>query len=284
MPAKKTASKPARNAAAKPAAKAASKPKPAKAVAAAKPAVAKSGKPARKAALQLNMLKPSVNNMSVRVFVRAAGLDFAETDVWGSTRSPEFLVRNPAHMTPMLEDKALPRGALWESCAIMQYLSNKHDLEDFYPKAPAKRAMIDSAMFYLIGTLYPYLARATYPTLSFPQYAGEVGTSNANPARKLEAAKAAEAAIAEPLEVFYSFYMNGKPFIGGSRPSIADIRLAATLEFLAAIDYALPNWAKDYMAAMEKKLGKAYSEPAADVRGYIAYVKSQQKKPGKTAA
>jgi glutathione S-transferase len=28
---------------------------------------------------------------------------------------------------------------------------------------------------------------------------------------------------------------------------------------------------------MEKKLGKAYSEPAADVRGYVAYVKSQQK-------
>jgi glutathione S-transferase len=29
------------------------------------------------------------------------------------------------------------------------------------------------------------------------------------------------------------------------------------------------------MGAMEKKLGKAYSEPAADVRGYIGHVKSQ---------
>jgi glutathione S-transferase len=28
---------------------------------------------------------------------------------------------------------------------------------------------------------------------------------------------------------------------------------------------------------MEKSLGKAYEEPAADVRGYIAYVKSQRK-------
>ena len=35
--------------------------------------------------------------------------------------------------------------------------------------------MVDSAMFYLIGTVYPLLARATYPTLGFPQYAGEVG-------------------------------------------------------------------------------------------------------------
>ena len=29
------------------------------------------------------------------------------------------------------------------------------------------------------------------------------------------------------------------------------------------------------MAAMEASLGEAYSEPAADVRGYIEYVKSQ---------
>jgi glutathione S-transferase len=71
--------------------------------------------------------------------------------------------------------------------------------------------------------------------------------------------------------------MDGKPFIGGATPSIADIRLAATLEFLAIIDYPLPSWAKDYMAAMEKSLGKAYSEPAADVRGYIAYARSQKK-------
>ena len=29
------------------------------------------------------------------------------------------------------------------------------------------------------------------------------------------------------------------------------------------------------MAAMESTLGDAYSEPVADVRGYIEYVKSQ---------
>ncbi|RVD30662.1 glutathione S-transferase family protein [Mesorhizobium sp. M4B.F.Ca.ET.017.02.2.1] len=290
----KSASKPATKPAtktAKPAAKAAAKSATkAKAKAAAKPAAratAKAGqataraapeaKPAKKPGLKLSMLKPSVNNMTVRVFARAAGFDHAETDAWGLTRSPEFLARNPAHLTPMIEDKGLPRGVLWESCAIMQYLANKHGLEKFYPKAPAKRAMIDSAMFYLVGTLYPYVARATYPALGFPQYAGEVGHSDAHPDRKSEAQKAAASAIAEPLEVFHSFFRNGKPFIGGSNPSIADIRLAATLEFLAVIDYALPQWAKDYMAAMEKKLGKAYAEPAGDVRGYIAYVRSQAK-------
>ena len=37
----------------------------------------------------------------------------------------------------------------------------------------------------------------------------------------------------------------------------------------------VPGLGHEYMAAMEASLGDAYSEPAADVRGYIAYVKSQ---------
>jgi glutathione S-transferase len=227
-------------------------------------------------ALKLNVIKPSVNNMAARVFVRAAGLDFAEHDVYGQTRSEEFMFRNPAHMTPMIESDELPKGALWESCAIMQYLCNKHGLDEFYPKDPARRATIDSAMFYLIGTLYPYVARATYPKLNFPQYPGEVGHSDADDALKEAARKAAADAIAEPLDVFHKFYMGRKPFIGGDKPSIADIRLAATLEFLDVIDYPFPAWVKDYRAAMERALGNAYAEPAADVRGYIAYVRSQK--------
>ncbi|HLW91078.1 MAG TPA: glutathione S-transferase family protein [Roseiarcus sp.] len=228
-------------------------------------------------AIKLHVIKPSVNNMTARVFVRAAKLDFSEDDVYGKTRSTEFMAKNPAHLTPMMEASDLPKGVVWESCAIMQYLCNRHHLDRFYPTAPAARAMVDSAMFYIIGTLYPYLARATYPSLGFPQYAGEVGASDADAAAKDAAQKAAIAALAEPLDVLHKFYMNGKAFIGGAEPSIADIRLAATLEFLAVIDYQMPAWAKQYMAAMEKALGSAYSEPAADVRGYIAYVKSQKK-------
>ena len=165
---------------------------------------------------------------------------------------------------------------LWESCAIMQYLCNKHGLESFYPSDPGRRAMIDSAMFYLIGTLYPILARATYPSLNFPQYPGEVGSSEADDALKAQAQADAQAALEHPLEVYRTFFLDGKRFIGGDHPSIADIRLAASLEFLKAIDYDTPEWLGDYMGAMEQALGDAYTEPAADVRGYIAHVKSQQ--------
>jgi glutathione S-transferase len=226
------------------------------------------------AANTLNVLKPSVNNLTARIFVRAAGLDFEELDMWGKKGTPEFLQKDPADLTPLLEAEGLPKGSLWESCAIMQYLCNKHELGQFYPTDAAERAMIDSAMFYLIGTLYPLVARATYPALGFPQYAGEVGTSDADADMKARAQKDAEAAIGGPLDVYRAFFLDGKTFIGGDAPSIADIRLAATLEFLRAIDYDFPTWAADYMTAIETALGDAYSEPAADVRGFVASVKA----------
>src|SRR5215207_11394723 len=231
-------------------------------------------KEGRMAENTLSILTPSVNNLTARIFVRAAGLDFEETDVWGQTTTPEFLAKDPAHLTPLLEESGLPRGSLWESCAIMQYLCNKHGLDQFYPTDPGERAMVDSAMFYLIGTLYPLVARATYPTLGFPQYPGEVATSDADDDMKARAQKDAEAALAEPLEAYHAFFLDGRQFIGGDSPSIADIRLVATLEFLKAIDYDFPAWATEYMSAVESVLGDAYSEPAADVRSFVASVKS----------
>src|SRR5215467_16261913 len=119
------------------------------------------------AANTLSILKPSVNNLSTRIFVRAAGLDFDEVDVWGHQGDADFVTKDPSQLTPLLEEDGLPRGALWESCAIMQYLCNKHGLDRFYSTDPGERAMVDSAMFYLIGTFYPLLARATYPALGF---------------------------------------------------------------------------------------------------------------------
>lgn len=222
----------------------------------------------------LSILKPSVNNLTARIFVRAAGLEFEEVDVWGKKGTPDFLAKDPADLTPLLEEDGLPKGSLWESCAIMQYLCNKHGLDRLYPTDPAQRAMVDSAMFYLIGTLYPLVARATYPTLGFPQYAGEVGTSEADDEMKAKAQQDAEDAIAMPLEAYRKFFLEGRRFIGGDAPSIADIRLAATLEFLKAIDYDFPAWARDYMAAVEESLGGAYSEPAADVRGFVESAKA----------
>ena len=227
-------------------------------------------------AITLNILKPSVNNLTVRIFVRAAGLDFEEVDVWGKTGEPEFLAKDPAHLTPMIEEAGLPKGSLWESCAIMQYLCNTHGLDAPLSRGcrsagngrqrdvlPHRHALSADRAGDLSGTLVPAVSgRGRF-------------IRRRRRRRRLAAQQAAEAAIAEPLHVFHTFFMDGEPFIGGLTPCIADIRLAASLEFLRAVDYPFPVWAEEYMAAVESAFGDAYSEPVADVRGYIDYVRSQ---------
>jgi glutathione S-transferase len=225
--------------------------------------------------LKLNMLPPSVNNMSVRVFVRAAGLDCEEENVWGKTQSEEYLAKFPAGLTPSVEIEGLPKGGLWESCAVMMYLASREGRDDLYPSDLGRRAMVDSANFYTMSILYPLVARATYPRLSFAGYPGEVSTSDASGEEKESARKSAEAAIPRILDVYRDFFLDDGGFIGGDRPTIADIRLASTLEFLAVTDTGLPDWTKEYLERVESALGEAYSEPAADVRGYIAQATGQ---------
>jgi glutathione S-transferase len=226
--------------------------------------------------MKLNMLPPSVNNMSVRVFVRAAGLPFEEENVWGQTQEEPYLSKYPAGLTPTVELDELPKGVLGESCAVMMYLASREGLDDLYPTDLGRRAMVDSANFYTMSILYPLVARATYPRLSFPGYPGEVSTSESSDEDKEAARKAAESAIPRILDTYRKFYGTDGGFIGGGDgPTIADIRLVCTLEFLAASDIELPEWTKDYMQRVESALGEAYSEPAADVRGYIAQAMGQ---------
>ena len=47
------------------------------------------------AANTLSILTPSVNNLTARIFVRAAGLDFEENDVWGNPTDPSSWPRTP---------------------------------------------------------------------------------------------------------------------------------------------------------------------------------------------
>jgi len=86
--------------------------------------------------------------------------------------------------------------------------------------------------------------------------------------------KDATEAVGDPLNAFEKHFLADSKFIGGDHPSIADIRLAASLEFLRSIDYPFSPRIEQFLGDMEQALGEAYSEPAADVRGYVESVKS----------
>ena len=94
----------------------------------------------------LSILSVSVNNLPVRVLMRASGHDFEEVEMWGKKGTDEFLAKSPADLPRRSSTRGCPRGRFWESCAIMQYLCNRDGLNQFDPTDPAERAMQDSAM------------------------------------------------------------------------------------------------------------------------------------------
>jgi glutathione S-transferase len=158
----------------------------------------------------------------------------------------------------------------------MMYLASREGRDDLYPTDLKRRAMVDAANFYTLSIFYPVLTRATYPLLGFGGYPGEVSTSDATDEAKEAARKSAEDALPKILDTFPAFWGTDTGFIGGGdSPTVADIRLAATLEFLAVTETGIPDWGKDYISRVESALGEAYTEPAGDVRGYIAQVSGE---------
>ena len=130
--------------------------------------------------------------------------------------------------------------------------------------------MVDSANFYLIGTLYPlWPARPTRSSAS--PVPGRGGASDADEEHEGEGAAGRRGRARRAARRLPEVLPRRPRFIGGEHPSIADIRLCATLEFLKAIDYDFPGWATEFMERVESALGEAYTEPAGDVRGFVAW-------------
>ena len=227
------------------------------------------------AANTLSILKPSVNNLTARIFVRAAGLDFEEVDVWGKKDDAGVPRQGPG---PAHADA---RGG---GAAAGLALGELRDHAVPLQQARARRS-----------STRPTRASGRWSTARCSTWSARSIRSSRAPPTRRSASRSTRARSRPPTPTTSSRRRPSRTprrrspsrsrptarssstagqFIGGDAPSIADIRLAATLEFLRAIDYDFPAWAEEYMAAVEAALGDAYSEPAADVRGFVAGAKS----------
>jgi glutathione S-transferase len=72
---------------------------------------------------------------------------------------------NPQHCLPTIKDHS--NGlVLWESRAIMTYLVNKYSPgHSLYPLDAEQRALVDRALYFEAGTLFPAQAAAYYVQL-----------------------------------------------------------------------------------------------------------------------
>lgn len=135
----------------------------------------------------------------------------------GAHRQLPFARLNPNRQVPVLEHGDL---VIWESHAILRYLSSQFELADWYPRQPAARAVVDQWLDFSHCRLLQPVTTVALDAL-FPEQFG-------NPA----AAAAAKVEIRHHLQVMQSGLRMGAWF-GGDRPCLADLSLGSQLDQLA---------------------------------------------------
>ena len=158
----------------------------------------------------------------------------------GQQRTPEHLARNPFGKVPVLE---LGDGShLTESLAIIQYLEELHPDPPMIGADSATRARVrELERIVEIGVLYPVtrILHTTRSPLGLPP----------NPA----VAAYFRAVLPDALRVLDERLSDGRSFVAGASPSIADCTLAAAFQFarfgeveIAPTFASLARWDRAY--------------------------------------
>ena len=155
----------------------------------------------------------SINVRKVVWAVQELGISVQRTDAggqFGLVREPDYLVRNPNGLVPLLEDE--DTGAvLWESNAIVRYLCARHAMGDLYPEDLPTRFVAEQWMDWQQTTLNPAGRDAFIQCVRTPAD------------QRSEAAIAASVAATEPLMALLDSHLSRQPFLAGERFTMADI-------------------------------------------------------------
>jgi glutathione S-transferase len=173
--------------------------------------------------------KNSINVQKVMWAVGELGLKYERIDAggaFGRNKDPDYLKMNPNGLVPTLQDGDL---TLWESNVIVRYLAARHGDEGFWPKDPAKRALSDMWMEWMVTTLNPAI---------FPTFWGLIRTPPEQ--RDAKAIEAARVKTADLLKMFES-HMTGRKFVAGDALSIGDIPMGVFVKRWFALPIERPN-------------------------------------------
>ncbi len=155
---------------------------------------------------------------------RAAGAEINLPEVMvnlaqGEQKSPEHLARNPQGKLPVLE---LDNGShLTESGAIIEYLEELYPEPSMLGSSPGERARgRELGRIAELGVLGP-AARLVHATKS------PLGADS-----RPEVAEDAREALAAPMALLDELLGDGRPFVAGDCPTLADCTLAAAFQFV----------------------------------------------------
>lgn len=217
----------------------------------------------------LNTLPPSANSACARCILACSGIAFKEENVYGKTRTPEYLAKFPTNLAPSIEHDGV---CVSENGAIARYLvaAFPSNAGKFYPAAdPKLRAKIDMVYDYTSCSIYPLISKAMYPTVGFPMGAGDVNAMSETNEFTAESQAAAAAALLELLEAKYvNGWLKNTTFLTGESPTIADFRFGPIMLF-ARVGMVLPERINKYLADLESKV-PGYKDAVAPVAGFTA--------------
>lgn len=197
--------------------------------------------------MKLYVFPVAPNPTRVRLFLAekaesGANIDLPEVMVSlmaGEQKTPEHLVRNPLGKLPVLE---LDDGSfLTESTAIIEYLEERHPKPALIGSTPLERAAVrELDRLADVGVLMSLarIVHATNSPLGLPPVP--------------DVARDARRGLPHVLRVLDDRLADGRPFLAGDHPSIADCTLQAALQFgrVFDVDVDLPNqlarWDADY--------------------------------------
>ena len=131
----------------------------------------------------------------------------------GEHMSPAYLSVNPNHQVPTLVDGDI---VIHESNAILRYLCLKFGLEDWYPGDLILRAGVEQWLDWTQCQQSPAVVGIVFNRV----FMGEAGDQTAI-AKGLEQMKSLNRILEEALE--------GKQYLVGSKPTIADLALASNI-------------------------------------------------------
>ena len=165
---------------------------------------------------QLYLHPYSQHSRRVVSLLEEAGLEYEPLQVDllnGEHMSAQYLAINPNHQVPALIDG---QTRLYESNAILRYLCVKNGLTDWYPDDLPARAAVEQWLDWTQCRLGPAVVSIVFNRV----FLGDKGDLEAI-ARGLEQMIELSAILEQELE--------GKVFLAGDRPSIADLALASNI-------------------------------------------------------
>ena len=171
----------------------------------------------------------SSNVIAVMWAIGELGLDYKRHNVggtFGALDSPEYLAINPNHFVPTIQDGEL---VMWESNAIVRYLSAQYGQGALWPQDPAARARSDQWMEWTKATLYGKF---------MPIFFGMIRT----PAQNRDQSKidAGIAATNQAMAILEQ-QLGANRYVGGETLTMGDIPLGTVLYRYFNLDIERPS-------------------------------------------